>query len=221
MPVPRISFLICIQRLKINPVLFCILWVQFETVQLFLLRFGKHIEISKYMHITYILSRSKSHKATKCIMPLIAVFANELLSAFQALILLFYRLFIGVYRLTSHKLVALVSRLSDNNSDQDCVLLNKELSVLKVNRISTLALLAWRELKANHLIRELTTPLTIKPRLVVKSTHLLYESLLQIILLILLKMHQQNLKLKHGILLYCFKIVFSFCFIIISFAGAK
>ena len=40
---------------------------------------------------------------------------------------------------------------------------------------------AWRELKANQFIRELTTPLKIKPRLVVKSTHtellLLSESL--------------------------------------------
>ena len=40
---------------------------------------------------------------------------------------------------------------------------------------------SWRELRANHLIRELTTPLNIKLRLVVKNTHtellLLSESL--------------------------------------------
>ena len=30
---------------------------------------------------------------------------------------------------------------------------------------------AWRELKANQFIRELTTPLKIKPKLVVKNTH--------------------------------------------------
>ena len=37
----------------------------------------------------------------------------------------------------------------------------------KVGAHATLASLAWRELRANHLIRELTTPL----RLVVKNTH--------------------------------------------------
>ena len=40
---------------------------------------------------------------------------------------------------------------------------------------------AWRELRANQLIRELTTPLIIKLKLVVKNTHtellLLSESL--------------------------------------------
>ena len=35
---------------------------------------------------------------------------------------------------------------------------------------ATLALLAWRELKSNQFIRELKTPLKIKPRLVVKNT---------------------------------------------------
>ena len=46
---------------------------------------------------------------------------------------------------------------------------------------ATLASLTWRELKANQFIHELTTPLIIKLRLVVKNTHtevlLLSESL--------------------------------------------